>query len=241
VSRRRQARWRGAAGRSARPFSLGAALAKLVVAVLLPLLGAGYAVAAWRLAESAWPAPGHLLPFAIGAAACVPLWIAARRVGGLAAPLEFFMTLEHELTHLIVGLLFLKRPHSLRASATGHGEVVLYGDNFVILLAPYFLPTISLALMPLPLVLRGELLAGYFALLGLTVGYHVLSTVHELSPRQTDIARSGFAFSALFLPVANLVCYCSLVAFAVDGYPGAWRFLRDGAETALGLVARLVP
>lgn len=218
---------------------LGPVLLKWLFAAALPPLAAGYAVETWRLATSSSMRSEGVLAFGVGAAVVILVWAGARRTRGLREAVDFFATLEHEITHLVAGLLFFKRPHSLRASATGAGEVVLYGNNFVILLAPYFLPTVSFAMLPLALVLRNELWTAFLAALGATAGYHIASTASELSPRQTDLQRSGFLFSAVFLPVANLVCYGALVAFAAGGFDGLGRFLRDGAMTAVSLVSRL--
>ena len=60
----------------------------------------------------------------------------------------FFSTFEHELTHLIVGLIFFKRPVGFHATAGEGGSTVLYGSNFIINLAPYFLPTLVFFILP---------------------------------------------------------------------------------------------
>jgi len=56
--------------------------------------------------------------------------------------LQFFHVLEHELTHLLFGLLLFKKPKAISASDQG-GRTELYGGNFIITLAPYFFPTLS--------------------------------------------------------------------------------------------------
>ena len=53
--------------------------------------------------------------------------------------LQFFHVLEHELTHLLFGILFLRKPKAISASDQG-GRTELYGGNFIITLAPYFFP-----------------------------------------------------------------------------------------------------
>ena len=53
---------------------------------------------------------------------------------------NFYSTFEHELTHLLVGLLFFKKPAHFTVTRDSGGETGLYGGNFLITLAPYFLP-----------------------------------------------------------------------------------------------------
>jgi hypothetical protein len=112
--------------------------------------------------------------------------------------------------------------------------VRLGGENFLIGLAPYFLPTLAFLLLPLPALLRGEFVAPVLALIGFATAYHVCSTVYETRPSQPDIAKAGRLFSLLFLPVANLVCYGALIAFAAGGYGGLRDYLEDGLAASLG-------
>jgi hypothetical protein len=46
----------------------------------------------------------------VGGVMFVPLWFVARRYFG--TQMDYMATLEHELTHIVVALLFFKRPLS---------------------------------------------------------------------------------------------------------------------------------
>jgi hypothetical protein len=210
---------------------LGTAI-KILVAAAMPFLALGFgsallaALARARMSDS-------VIAFLVGAVAFVPVWLGYRRKVRFFRRLEFFMTFEHEVTHLVVGLLFFKGPESFRASGREGGEVRLYGNNFVIKLAPYFLPTLALPFLLVPAILLPAYEPVSFGLLGFAVAYHIFSTIHETRPSQPDIKESGYLFSAIFLPVTNLVCYGTLLVFALEGYTGIGRLWVDALGHAL--------
>lgn len=129
---------------------------KVVLLAGLPFLGYGYGTSVIDLIERlsfsqqrAW--------FALGCAIFLPICWLSRRY--LRNPWEYICTLEHELTHALVGLPFLIVPCELRVTATRGGHVKqfwwgpawlspLYGPGSLLsTLAPYFLPTVSYVLI----------------------------------------------------------------------------------------------
>ena len=153
----------------------------------------------------------------------------------LRRQLTFFATLEHELTHMFVGLLFLKRPASLQVSEQGNGHVTMYGKNFLIALAPYFLPTICLFLLPLPMVLQQRAQIWFCGILGAATAFHFWTGLHETHLQQTDLLETGLWFSLPFVAVANLVAFGAIFAYVRDGYPGIQAFLSGGLHLAVQL------
>jgi hypothetical protein len=90
-------------------------ISMLFFLVAVPFLFYGFGaetlqiIAKISLKDSRWTA------FGIGASAFFPCWFAAKRIfPGVWSYLE---TLEHELTHLLIGLIFLKIPVGIRVSA----------------------------------------------------------------------------------------------------------------------------
>jgi len=75
-------------------------------------------------------------------------------------PLEFLDTLEHELTHALVGYATFCPPVSLSASLKAGGEVELKGSNPLAALAPYFLPLWCLTALALGLIIKPGMQAG---------------------------------------------------------------------------------
>lgn len=162
----------------------------------------------------------YYIQFAIGFATFFFLWM-----GGLKRK-HFYSTFEHELTHLLVGLLFLKKPAGFSATDRSGGLTTLYGGNFIITLAPYFLPTISFLMLPLYLVIQPNFYPYYFGILGFFTSYHVLSTTQEFRYDQPDIQKAGPIFSTIFLIFANILCYGILLMFLHNRFHGIWFYLK---------------
>jgi hypothetical protein len=166
--------------------------------------------------------------FLIGCVAFIPCYFAAKRLfPSLWCYLE---TLEHELTHLIAGLLFLKIPVGIRVSAHAGGEVRHIGlgrtGETWITLAPYFFPTVSVFVLFLAYLFETgtPLLLG---VLGWSTVFHTVTNWSETSFRQPDLRKAGFVKSIVILPVMNLICYGSILAFVAGGRKGFGNFWSD--------------
>ncbi len=140
----------------------------------------------------------------------------------------FFSTFEHEFTHLIIGLIFFKRPVGFHATDGEGGSTVLYGSNFIITLAPYFLPTLVFLILPVYLILSPQFHNYYFILFGILTAYHFLSTCQEFSYRQPDIIKSGKIFSTVFLIFANIFCYGIIITFVLGGFELSGDYILNG-------------
>jgi hypothetical protein len=184
------------------------------------------------IASTRWPS------VLIGGAVFVPLWAVARRQ--IPVAVEYLATLEHELTHIVVALLFLKRPLSLRVTAREGGEVMLTGGNLWITLAPYFLPSTTFLLLPVGLLLGREHQPLLLAAIGATVSYHILSTWSEMRIVQSDFRKAGILQSLWLLPVANLVLYGSVGAYVANSFDGFSHFWRAGGANTLTLLSAFV-
>jgi hypothetical protein len=192
-----------------------------------------------------------VVPFAIGT------------MCGLA--LEFYLlrrfyvigVFEHELTHALVALLLLRRVHRFVVTNDRGGYVQhsggfggLLGDE-LIGLAPYILPTftaIGILLRPIISVHdRFWIDLG----IGVTFGYHLLSTLSETSQSWSnrsyfesasgemllsDIARRGRLYSLIFILTLTLGVHGLLCGILVHGYAGArawWSVAFETSETVL--------
>lgn len=204
----------------------------ILTLVVCAALAIGYAGEWASLGRLIWRAPLVLRErwFFGALVASIPvLW-------GLRRRLQFFSTFEHEMTHILVGLLFFKKPSSLQVSESGQGMVSMSGRNFLIVLAPYFLPTISLLLLPLWWVVDRRFENGFFAVLGLSLGYHLVSTWEETGNHQTDIKSSGVLFSYVVLIAGNLLFLGAVVAFALRPPGGLLAFVAGGPEAVFGWI-----
>jgi len=160
--------------------------------------------------------------FLIGFVVFLPFWFLWLRRS------QFYSTFEHEFTHLIVGLLFLKKPAFFSATERDGGVTGMYGNNFIITLAPYFLPTFAYLILPLYLVIDVKFYIYFFAVLGFIIAYHIFSTWQEFGFHQTDITKTGKTFSCIFLLFANIFVYGILLAFIIGRFPLAWHFIKGG-------------
>jgi hypothetical protein len=177
----------------------------------------------FSLKDSRW------LAFLIGAVVFIPVhFIAKSFFNSLWCWLETF---EHELTHLLIGLLFLKIPVGIRVSAHEGGEVRQIGfgstGQIWVTLAPYFFPTVSL------FVLIFAYFAGLnnmtlLAVLGFTTAFHLVSNWGETSFRQPDLQKAGVLKTILILPVMNLLCYGAVLAYVAGGGKGFTNFWAEG-------------
>lgn len=141
------------------------------------------------------------------------LWLGRSVMG------QWFSTLEHELTHAVFAILSLNRVTAL--NATGHAGGVMhyqgYG-NWIITLAPYFVPSLSLIMLLILSLAKTTYLSPLMFAMGMTIAYHLLSTWRETHYQQPDLKEAGWIFSWLFLPTANiLMLLIVLTALPNDG------------------------
>ncbi len=167
-----------------------------------------------RVAGSPW----NLFPFVLGAIAFFLVWrrwIGNNRLG------QLLITLEHEATHALFALLTLHRIVAFRASLGRGGQVKFLGKgNWLITVAPYFFPTAALLLFLVAFLLPFPGLPWRGFLLGISLAYHIVSTIRETHRDQTDIQVLGATFCWLFLPAANLLVVGFLVSYAHGGTDG---------------------
>jgi hypothetical protein len=204
---------------------------RFVVGMVSIVGSVGYGATLWRLWDLDLLALPHfrsaLFGFVLGAA----LWVVFRK------RLSFFGVFEHELTHLIFGLLMFQRPRSFYASDR-KGHVTTEGSNFIDNLAPYYFPTFSYILLAVFPLLRTGAHAYFYPLLGFLTGYHLISNITEFGIRQPDIRRSGVVFSIVFCIFAGILTFGFLAAFVIRGFHGGLDFLALGWHTARDLIIR---
>lgn len=156
---------------------------------------------------------------------------AAWRRAGREDPLEFVDTLEHELTHALMGYLTLSPPVSLSASLRGDGEVQLKRSNPLAALAPYVFPLWCLLAVALGTVVRSASQPAWDALVFALLGAFAYRLGREFRWRQTDLHAYGFAFS-LCAVLALLPLVAGLILSARGLLPWGWmaRALPEARE-----------
>lgn len=188
---------------------------KWPVALLALFLLPGMLLSLYEVVSAIASAPRPLYPFLMGAALYTLLWFLFFRRPSFGA---FFSTLEHELTHALFAWLTLHRVVGFRATWSSGGHIRYLGrGNWLISIAPYFFPTLSvLVLVVLAFLPKTYLFYGSVAL-GASVAYHAFSSWSETHRHQTDLREVGFLFCLCFLPSVSALMYGLLLSFASGG------------------------
>lgn len=195
-----------------------------VAALLTPLVIWSLLRLSWRVVTNPLP----LVPFALGTLAFVFVW---RRWLGKSRIGKFLITLEHESTHALFAVLTWHRIISFKASLGRGGQVRYAGrGNWLITASPYFFPTAALLLFLVAFFLPFPGLPWQEFLLGVALGYHLVSTYRETHTGQTDLHDLGWAFCWLFLPAANLAVVGLLISSAHQGTEGISLWVSDMME-----------
>ena len=116
--------------------------------------------------------------------------------------LEWLRTFSHELSHTVVGLMFLRKIHSFEA---GQGEGVIshsgglrFGTIFISL-APYCLPLFTFPLLFLRELSAANSLYIFDILIGLSLAFHIGCFRSQIGRHQTDITSVGVFKSYIFI------------------------------------------
>ena len=135
----------------------------------------------------------------------------------------------HEMAHALCVILCGGSVREFRVSEKG-GHILADKNNFVIALAPYFVPLYAVAgvlvflmaglfvdmtqVLPLPWGGGVRPLYGLFWFLGLTWGFHVTFTVWMIARDQPDLRINGTFFSLMIIMLLNMLVLCGLLILA---------------------------
>jgi hypothetical protein len=185
---------------------------KWPIAVVSLIFLPGLAYSLFFVVRAIHHSPGRAYPFLLGAGAYALFWLVVIR---RRAHLGFLATFEHELTHALFAWATLHRVIGFRATLRSGGHIRYVGrGNWLIAVAPYFFPTVSLLVILVLHWLPGRHLVAGGAVLGATIAYHVLSTWSDAHRHQSDLREAGLLFSFLFLTAANALVLGLLISFA---------------------------
>ncbi len=185
-------------------------LLKWPIAIVALVLAPGLVYALAFVVRGVATAPRSCVPCLIGAALYSVFWFAfgKRRMG-------FWSTLEHELTHALFAWATFHRVVGFSATVRSGGHIRYTGrGNWLIAIAPYFFPTVSLIWIAILTWVPGHHLELGGIVLGATVAYHVWSTWSETHRHQSDLREVGWLFSIVFLVAANAFVLGLLIAYA---------------------------
>ncbi len=149
-------------------------------------------------------------------------------------------TFEHELTHAAAALMFFRRITGFVVNKKG--GTVSYHEGFggrlgndFIGLAPYAFPLFAALSVGGRFFVPSTWFPGYDGWIGFTFGYHLWSSIEEIGGAwtkqkfvsagtgevtQTDIARRGYVYAAIFIAAFALGIHGILIAILVNGTSG---------------------
>lgn len=153
----------------------------------------------------------HYYPLFIGMFIYIILWkVVFKNITN-----SWVLTFEHEITHGLFALLTFHKITSIKVT-TGNGGHISYsgigGGNWLITIAPYFFPTLSVLVLVIMYFSSMPLHSTLLGIFGFSMAYHMHSTLIETHSGQTDLKEVGFTFAWLFLPAANILVNIMLLS-----------------------------
>lgn len=175
------------------------------------------------------------LRFLLGLISYLILWryFFRRRMFG-----SLLSTFFHELAHALVAWITCNRVEGLKLTWSNGGAVTIVGHpHWLITLAPYFIPTMSLSLLIIVSCTEWYISHPIFSLFwldiiwGMSLGFFWASLWLDLRAGQSDIQKAGKVFSACFLPSAICLSSAAVISVGVQSRWGAFpAFTRLFAE-----------
>lgn len=195
--------------------------AAVLACLSIPLLLWALVALFGRILASPW----GLIPFLLGMIGFFALW---RRWLGKSRIGKWLINFEHELTHAMFAWVTGHSIIDFRASMGEGSEVRFTGHgNWLILIAPYFFPTAAVVLFLMAYVMPFSALPWSGFLLGVALGYHVISTYRETHGNPSDLKHLGRRFCWMFLPASNLAVLGLIISFAHGGSQGVNQWTSD--------------
>ena len=204
---------------------------KLLISLLLIPVGIGLSRALYVLLAQVRVGSRLELWFVCGLGAYALLFALGYR-------LQFLYVFGHESVHALVSLVCGGSIRSFRVSEQS-GRVATTKNNFLITLAPYFVPFYTLLLG------LGFAAARYFAapldrvtplflfLLGMSIAFHLFMTITALATKQPDIIQQGRFFSLTLIYCVNIIII-ALVISGIFRHPGFPAFIQSSWHYTVG-------
>jgi len=179
----------------------------------------------WKLFFQIQTYPGYALMFAVGVGIFVFL---ARTALAQSVFSKRLVELERDLTRSILAFAILHPVSGYGANQNKGSRVRWLGrGNWIMLAAPYFIPTATILLWLISLILFQPLRC---LILGFGMSYHLTVVTLQCRTGTSEVRRLGRKFCWMFLPAANLLVTGLAIAFAMNGFSSMGVFFVDWFE-----------
>lgn len=151
----------------------------------------------------------------------------------------YLYVLGHEAVHAGVAWIFGGKIKSFKASKDG-GSVATDKSNFIIELAPYFVPIYTVIITLIYFVISQSYpISGsiFLFLIGFTLAFHIVATVEIMKIKQPDIVKSGYVFSIVMVYIVNIIVISLLFGLTFPGFSINQFFLDLWSQTKYIYVA----
>ncbi len=195
-----------------------------LVTVLISIVGIyGFGHALFQVGKNLLNHSETLIVFLAGGIIFSVLWFTYFSKKG-----NFWSTLEHELTHALFALFFLKQVHSISASRKKGGLIRIEGGNALIALSPYFFPLacIPVLLLKVFLPIRFQIYMNF--LLGFTYFFHLVNLFKEVHFEQSDIKSTGYMFSITLILFLNIFFLGIILSVLLNNENAIIQFIQSG-------------
>jgi len=132
----------------------------------------------------------------------------------------YLYVLGHEAVHAGAAWIFGGKIKSFKVSKEG-GQVATTKSNFIIELAPYFLPMYTIIVTVIYFVVSRSYpvnSAIFLFLIGFTLALHIVATVEIVKVKQPDIVKSGYVFSIVIIYIVNIIVVSLLFGLTFTGF-----------------------
>jgi hypothetical protein len=138
-----------------------------------------------------------------------------------ASRMRFIEIFEHELGHTVMAMAFFQDIQKFEVEVNGvnQGAVHYVGtSNFVITLAPYFLPLFTIPLLIIKSVIFSSLHNAIDLLIGFTMAFHYVALLAEFRLSQPDIQKVSLLFALAVTITMNAIFLVVVVSVLLNDY-----------------------
>lgn len=133
----------------------------------------------------------------------------------------YLYVLGHEAVHAGMAWILGGKIKSFKVSEEG-GQVATTKSNFIIDLAPYFIPIYTIIVTIIYFVVSrsypGTDASIFIFLIGFTLAFHIISTVEIMKIKQPDIVKSGYMFSIAIVYIINIAIISVVFGLTFQGF-----------------------